>query len=156
VLEGVRTPFANANPDWPSPALIFPLADLSDSGFASLTPGSTARLLKPGDRRADPEPAAKFPVRVAAQARANPMTSPLVHHTRGPGAPNCPSLTQPLLSEPTASFQLAAYFDPDAPSRPIRIGLPVDTTPAGLRKFDRNTAFIMSDTLCARSRRPKA
>jgi hypothetical protein len=35
-----------------------------------------------------------------------------------------------------------------ANSRPIRIGLPVDTTPAGLRKFDKNTAFIMSDTLC--------
>jgi hypothetical protein len=43
---------------------------------------------------------------------------------------------------------MAAYFDPDAPARPIRIGLPIDTTPAGLRKFDKNTAFVMSDTLC--------
>jgi len=43
---------------------------------------------------------------------------------------------------------MAAYFDPDAPARPIRIGLPVDTTPAGLRKFDKNAAFVMSDTLC--------
>ena len=43
---------------------------------------------------------------------------------------------------------MAAYFDPDAPSRPIRIGLPVDTSPAGLRKFDKNTAFVMSDVLC--------
>jgi hypothetical protein len=39
-------------------------------------------------------------------------------------------------------------FDPDAPARPIRIGLPIDITPAGIRKFDKNTAFMVSDVLC--------
>jgi hypothetical protein len=62
--------------------------------------------------------------------------------------PACGALTQPLVSEPTAAFQLAPFFDPDAPARPIRIAMPIDTSPAGLRKFDKNTAFVMSDTLC--------
>jgi hypothetical protein len=149
VLEAVRTPYASGSRDWPSAALIFPLAELSDSGAARLTPAADRTTIESQVAAAlNPEPAAKFPVRVAAQARANPMASPWFTIRCILERPNCPALTQPLLSEPTACFQLAGYFDPDAPSRPIRIGLPVDTTPAGLRKFDRNTAFIMSDTLC--------
>jgi hypothetical protein len=50
---------------------------------------------------------------------------------------------------------MAGFFDPDAPARPIRIGLPVDTTTAGLRKFDKNTAFVISDTLCGQINRMK-
>lgn len=62
--------------------------------------------------------------------------------------PNCPPSVRPtVLSAPTQPFQLASYFDPDAPARPIRIPLPLDTTPAGLRKFARNTMFQVSDTL---------
>src|SRR6185312_9225250 len=44
---------------------------------------------------------------------------------------------------------------PDAPARPIRISLPLDTSPAGLRKFNRNTAFVMSDMLCGQVQRAK-
>jgi hypothetical protein len=62
--------------------------------------------------------------------------------------PGCGKLHQDVVSAPTEKFQLAGFFDPDAPARPIRIGLPIDTTPAGLRKFDKNTAFVMSDVLC--------
>src|SRR5262249_16259271 len=62
--------------------------------------------------------------------------------------PACGALHEDLVSGPSERFQLAGFFDPDAPARPIRIGLPVDTTPAGLRKFDKNTAFVMSDVLC--------
>jgi hypothetical protein len=62
--------------------------------------------------------------------------------------PFCGPLDPPLLSEPSAQFQLAGFFDPDAPARPIRIALPLDTSPAGLRKFDKNTAFMISDMLC--------
>jgi hypothetical protein len=62
--------------------------------------------------------------------------------------PACGPLHDDVVSEPTEPFELAGFFDPDAPARPIRIGLPIDTTPAGLRKFDKNTAFIMSDVLC--------
>jgi hypothetical protein len=67
--------------------------------------------------------------------------------------PFCGPLDPPLLSEPSAQFQLAGFFDPDAPARPIRIALPIDTSPAGLRKFDKNTAFMISDQLCGQMQR---
>lgn len=70
--------------------------------------------------------------------------------------PECGPLDPPLLSEPTRAFQLAGFFDPDAPARPIRIALPLDTSPAGLRKFDKNTAFMISDMLCGQIGRVKA
>ena len=50
---------------------------------------------------------------------------------------------------------MAGFFDPDAPARPIRIALPLDTSPAGLRKFDKNTAFMISDMLCGQIDRVK-
>jgi hypothetical protein len=95
-------------------------------------------------------PSNPMPPRLIAQASANPNpVAPAWFAIRCVlERPNCPGLTPPLISEPTTVFQLAAYFDSDAPARPIRIGLPIDTTPAGLRKFDKNTAFILSDTLC--------
>jgi hypothetical protein len=67
--------------------------------------------------------------------------------------PACEPLHQEVVSEPTEPFELAGFFDPDAPARPIRIGLPLDTSPAGLRKFDRNTAFVISDVLCGQIKR---
>jgi len=69
--------------------------------------------------------------------------------------PNCGPLKPTVLSEPTRPFQLAGFFDPDAPARPIRIALPIDTSPAGLRKFDKNTAFMISDVLCGQIQRAK-
>jgi hypothetical protein len=67
--------------------------------------------------------------------------------------PACGPLHDDIMSERTEKFQLAGFFDPDAPARPIHIGLPLDTTPGGLRKFDRNTAFIISDTLCGQMKK---
>ncbi len=64
--------------------------------------------------------------------------------------PGCGPLFPALLSQPTQAFQLAAFFDPDAPARPIRIPMPVDVSPAGLRKFKKNTAFVISDMLCGK------
>ena len=46
-------------------------------------------------------------------------------------------------------------FDPAAPARPVRIGLPIDPTPAGLRKFDKKTFLVMSDLLCGQVSRFK-
>lgn len=69
--------------------------------------------------------------------------------------PLCGTIDPPVLSEPTKPFQIAGFFDPDAPARPIRIALPIDTTPAGLRKFNKNTAFMMSDLLCGQVSRMK-
>lgn len=51
------------------------------------------------------------------------------------------------VSRPSEPFQLAPFFDPDAPARDIRVGLPVDVSVAGLRKFKKNVAFMMSKEL---------
>jgi hypothetical protein len=69
--------------------------------------------------------------------------------------PECGPIDPPVLSDASAAFQMAGFFDPDAPARPIRIGLPLDTSPAGLRKFDKNTAFMISDMLCGQINRVK-
>jgi hypothetical protein len=52
-----------------------------------------------------------------------------------------------VVSKASVPFQLASFFDPDGPARPIRISLPLDTSPAGLRKHAKNTAFVISDIL---------
>ncbi len=69
--------------------------------------------------------------------------------------PACGVLEPPVVSAATRPFQIAGFFDPDAPARPIRIALPIDTSPAGLRKFDKNTAFMISDILCGQIDRMK-
>jgi hypothetical protein len=68
---------------------------------------------------------------------------------------DCGPLHPPALSEPTQRFQLASFFDTDAPARPIRVSLPLDTTPAGFRKHQKNTAFVISDALCGQIQRAK-
>ena len=60
-----------------------------------------------------------------------------------------------VLSTSSQRFQMANFFDPDAPARPIRITLPLDTTPAGMRKHSKNTAFMISDVLCGQIQRAK-
>jgi hypothetical protein len=62
--------------------------------------------------------------------------------------PDCEPFEASVISAPSAPFQMAGFFDPDAPARPIRIGLPVDISPTGLRKFDKNAVMVMSDMLC--------
>jgi hypothetical protein len=69
--------------------------------------------------------------------------------------PNCGPLEPAIVSAPTRPFQMASFFDPDAPARPIRIALPIDTSPAGLRKFDKKAAFMISDMLCGQIDRVK-
>ena len=64
--------------------------------------------------------------------------------------PCCGPLFPALLSKSSRVFQMAPFFDPDAPTRPIRIPMPVDVSPAGLRKFQKNTAFVISDMLCGK------
>ncbi|HZI18152.1 MAG TPA: hypothetical protein VEY09_06095 [Pyrinomonadaceae bacterium] len=51
------------------------------------------------------------------------------------------------VSRGTVPFTLASFFDLDAPARPIRIALPADVSVAGLRKFKKNVAFMMSKEL---------
>ncbi|MBE0623301.1 MAG: hypothetical protein IH606_00690 [Burkholderiales bacterium] len=95
----------------------------------------------------------------------NSLAANLASHPGDPGwfvarfvltRPECGPLHPPVLSAPTQRFQLASFFDADAPARPIRISLPMDTSPAGLRKYSKNTAFVLSDMLCGQVQRAKS
>jgi hypothetical protein len=61
--------------------------------------------------------------------------------------PDCGPLQPPVVSEATRAFQLASFFDADAPARSIRISLPIDTSTAGLRGYRNNVGFLISDRL---------
>jgi hypothetical protein len=54
---------------------------------------------------------------------------------------------QNIVSESSVLFEIASFFDFDAPARPIRISLPVDTSIASLRKFKKNVSFVISNKL---------
>ena len=69
--------------------------------------------------------------------------------------PGCAPFHGTVVSAATRPFEMAGFFDPQAPARPIRIGLPLDISPAGLRKFDKNAVFMMSDMLCGQVDRMK-
>jgi hypothetical protein len=58
--------------------------------------------------------------------------------------PQCPGN---VISQPCQPFLLANYFDSDAPARRIQVALPVDTSAAALRKYDKGVAFLISDEL---------
>jgi hypothetical protein len=61
--------------------------------------------------------------------------------------PLCEPFHDPVLSEPSRSFRLGGFFDPDAPARPLVIRMPFDTSPKGLRKFPKGVAVLMSSKL---------
>lgn len=61
--------------------------------------------------------------------------------------PRCAPFEEDIISEPTEDFAIAPFFDPDAPARHVRITLPVDTSIAGLRKFQKNVGVLISDKL---------
>jgi len=67
-------------------------------------------------------------------------------------SPNCGPIHPAIVSETTDAFQMASFFDPDAPGRPIKIPMPMDISPAGLRKFNKNATFMISDMLCGKIR----
>ncbi len=50
-------------------------------------------------------------------------------------------------------FEIASYFDLEAPARPVRISLPVDLSAAALRKSPRSVAFVLSRQLRAQMSR---
>jgi len=49
--------------------------------------------------------------------------------------PRCKGFITPAVSKPSRLFQLASFFDPDAPIRRLQIRMPVDTSLKGLGKF---------------------
>ena len=182
-LESVAESYDRKTPDAAWPGFLFPLADpvvtpplppddvgadptpadesgeafgLDQTGVSQTVKDSQARvdrfvalvvraLPEKSDEPVPPPPLATQPV---LDARGGQFIIRCVYDR-----PLCGPLDPTILSEPTPPFQLASFFDPDAPARPIRIALPIDTTPAGLRKFDKNTAFMISDSLCGQMQR---
>ena len=161
-LEKVEISYDRSGPDAKYPSFLFPFADPEFSLKITLS-GQTvdlnvervnlfARLIELG-----------LPTNAQAETPGAPVTAQTPMDMREGWfvircvfeRPECGPIDPPLVSERTESFQLAGFFDPDAPARPIRIALPVDTSPAGLRKFDKNTAFMMSDMLCGQVNRMK-
>ncbi len=61
--------------------------------------------------------------------------------------PHCGPLHPDVVSDSTELFALAPFFDFDAPARPIRITMPIDTSIAGLRKFRKNVGILISNKL---------
>ncbi len=61
--------------------------------------------------------------------------------------PRCSAHQAPKVSEPSPGFRLAGFFDPDAPVRPLRISMPVDTSQKGLRRFSKGVSVLMSNQL---------
>ena len=69
---------------------------------------------------------------------------------------DCGPLHPPALSSAHATVPARrASSIPMRPARPIRITLPLDTSPAGLRKHNKTRAFIISDMLCGQIQRAK-
>lgn len=137
------------------------------SDFASLTDAPFDSLIN------KPDPLTKRLIDVQLQAALDEAGKPVPPAIRVPAMnpqaplgdnyyilrlayeqPQCGS-KPPVLSDPSRPFQLASYFDPDAPGRSLQVALPVDTSPATLRKYDKNVAFMISKQLADQMKRIK-
>jgi hypothetical protein len=173
-LEKVKNSYDRSNPDPLWPSFLFPLADPSVTGPQIPTlPGVTLPVdeddIAEGAAQDNIDQLAGYVVKALPVESSVPEPPPPLASTRpfvereGLFAircvferPNCGPLDPPVVSDPSERFQMAGFFDPDAPARPIRIALPIDTSPAGLRKHDKNTAFMISDMLCGQIGRFKS
>jgi hypothetical protein len=167
-LEQVDVTYDSSGPDPRWPTFLFPLADLLShgpfpftvngvnfSGQAADRDATLARAdnalkgladlveqaLPPGDGVAMPE--IHIQARPQFDTRAAWFAIRCVYER-----PNCAPFGPPVVSEPTRPFQVAGFFDSDAPARPVRIPMPFDISPAGLRKFPKGTTLMISDMLC--------
>ena len=152
-LERVTVAYTHAAPaaDWP--AFLFPLADPQFSPVLDVAGVSALRE----------KIAAALPAQDATTQRTSVPNAPIGDASNLAWfrircvfrRPDCEPLHPAVLSAPSQAFEMAGFFDPDAPARPVRIGLPIDPTPAGLRKFDKKTFMVMSDQLCGQVSRFK-
>lgn len=95
------------------------------------SPSSSARVPVPPFSKFDPLGAQEIPRYVLRCVYLRPQCYPWSHE---------------LLSAPSQAFTIAAFFDADAPVRPVRITLP-DTSLANLRKFKKGVSFSISKKL---------
>lgn len=173
-LEKVKISYDRSHPDSQYPPFLFPLADPINAGPQIPTlPGVTLPVdeddIVEGATLDNIDKLAGYVVRALPADSTTPEPPPPLAATRPYvereglftircvfERPNCGPLDPPVVSDPSERFQMAGFFDPDAPARPIRIALPIDTSPAGLRKHDKNTAFMISDMLCGQIARFKS
>lgn len=104
-------------------------------------------------------------LRAEEPLRAMPATEPAQLPKLSPGqryvvrcvqvCPRCRPWKPAVVSAPSAPFLLAAFFDPDAPARPIRIALPADTSLKALRRFKKGVGVVLSAKLRAQLARVK-
>ncbi|HEY2963003.1 MAG TPA: hypothetical protein VGJ37_11340 [Pyrinomonadaceae bacterium] len=172
-LESVANAYVRNNPDPRWPKFLFPFADPTLAATDGPLPTSITISAIGGEKPIDTafrkiDAFAKL-IQDALPAQDAPPESSLPLVAQRPidmrqawfqlrcvyDRPECGPLDPPVVSAPTEPFQMANFFDPDAPARPVRIALPIDTSPAGLRKFDKNAAFVMSDMLCGQVNRMK-
>ena len=175
-LELVKMSYERSNPDPLWPSFLFPLADPDPTVVGPQIPTLPGVTLPPdedeiveGTAQDNIDKLVGYVVKALPVDSSAPEPPPPLAATRpyvereGLFAircvyerPNCGPLEPPVVSDPSELFQMAGFFDPDAPARPIRIALPIDTSPAGLRKHDKNTAFMISDMLCGQIGRFKS
>lgn len=149
---------------WPD--FVFPLADpLLATPLPDLVPPAELSPAEP-DRSHDQLDALTSLVAQAIPADLN-KTAPEITRPKAPQkdasggwfvircvyeSPQCGPLDPPLVSEATEPFKMASMYDPDAPGRSINIPMPLDISPAGLRKHNKNATFMISDMLCGKIR----
>ena len=166
-LETVETEFVRFDDQGSSPValsvdekwpdFLFPLADLQ---FNGPVPGNLSSSGSLESRLADIDALAELVGKILPEpADTETMIQPNAGLNQRDSwfvircvyeRPHCGPLFPALVSEPTRVFQMAPFFDPDAPARPVRIPMPLDISPAGLRKYQKNTAFVISDMLCGK------
>lgn len=100
-----------------------------------------ANPISPGEQFADLAPGLERVPKIDANAGALYVVRCVYEKQK------CPTFPPVISQEPSVPFQLAAFFDPDAPARPIRIAMPIDTSIKGLRKFPKSVSFLISNEL---------
>jgi hypothetical protein len=94
-----------------------------------------------GDVLTDPPPAGKLD---AGFDPANPARYLMRSVYQRPA---CGPLHPDVVSAPSDAFQIASFFDMDAPSRQIVISLPINTGIKDMRKLRKNVSFLLSNEL---------
>lgn len=143
--------FPLADPVKPAPLPDLPIAEPSDAepDISHDQVDALAALVAAAIPSVPPKPAPE--VRIAKAPRQSNQDGWFIIRCVF-DSPNCGPFHPAIVSESTDPFKMASFFDPDAPSRPINIPMPMDVSPAGLRKFNQNATFMISDALCGKLR----
>jgi hypothetical protein len=107
------------------------------------TPPATTAVSVQGDVAPEPPPVPKLDTRGASRYVVRCVYR----------RPECGALCPDVVSERSDRFQIASFFDLDAPARSITISMPVDTSIKDLRKLKKNVSFLLSNELRAQMNR---